>query len=346
MAEREGFPLAGWLRIGEDGSVELDDDTRARLAGRQLSVLVVPGDLLLAVESDGGAAPPTEAKLAGDLGHVSFPEVVSLIAHARGSGVLRVSGASGTRRVIFSEGEVRGASSERVGERIDEIIVRMGLLKPEQMEALSEEAPVGHRLGRLAVDRGLLSERDLWNAIQEHVITIFQAILLESRGHFLLADETLVNAATVPGLSAEGVLMEGVRRLDELRVSGAKRSGRSPERVIAAFAGAFRDIFATCQDAGADDALVSAARSVFEDDPVHAGVFRGVEFSESGDLPEDEILARAVEASGRVGRAADEILSDSLSTVVLFLLFVAGEHLEPGVHQALHSRVKSIVARG
>lgn len=340
------MPLAGRLRIGADGELELDAETRERLAGRELSVLVAPGDLVVGVHADGGAVPAASLMLAGDLAHVAFPEVVSLIAHARASGVLRVSGASGTRRVIFGDGEIRGAASERVGERLNEIIVRMGLMKADEMEALCNESAAGHRVGRLAVERGLLSERDLWNAIQEHVITIFQAILLESRGSFLLADETVVDAPTVPGLSAEGLLMEGVRRLDELRVAGPGVGRRGPERVMAAFAGAFRDIFATTHEAGAGEALQAAASSVFEDDPSNAEVFRGMSFSGSGDLPEEEILARAAEAAEREGRTPEEFLSDVLSTVMLFLLFVAGEHLEPGVHQALHSRVKSMVSSG
>ena len=85
---------------------------------------------------------------------------------------------------------------------------------------------------------------------------------------------------------------------------------------------------------------------MFEDDPAHAGVFRGVEFSPTGDLPEQELLLRVGEAAERDGCAAEAILSDALSAVMLFLLFVAGEHLEPVVHQALHSRVRSIVSRG
>jgi hypothetical protein len=249
-----------------------------------------------------------------------------LIVHTRASGVLRVISASATRLVLFSEGEVRGAGSERVGERLSEIIVRMGLVKRESMDAISAEVDGGRRAGRLAVERGLLSERDLWNAVQEHVTTIFQAILLESRGSFVLTDEVVEDAPTVPGLSAEGLLMEGVRRLDELRVANAPGRLPSAERVLAAFAGAFRDIFATAESAGAGSALQSAAASVFEDDPAHAGVFHGLAFSEEGDLPEPELLERAARAAERLGRPAEALLSDALSTVMLFLLFVAGEH--------------------
>jgi hypothetical protein len=340
--------VPGRLCIGVDGSLELDPGTLDHLAGRELRLLLAPCDLLVAVEADGGATPATRMMLAGDLSHVSFPDVVSLIAQARASGVLRVAGVSGLRRVIFADGEVRGAASERVGERLDEVIVRMGLAKPEQMDPLREQAGSGHRAGRLAVEQGILSERALWNAIQEHVITIFQAVLLESRGSFMLSDERVADVPSVPGLSAEGVLMEGIRRLDELRNSGVPDAdGRGAERVMAAFAGTFRDIFATAEEAGTGDALRRVAANVFEDDPdpEDSGIFEGVAFSSDGGLPEAEILRRAVEVGARDGRAPDRILQESLTTVMLFLLFVAGEHLEPGVQQALHSRVKSIVSR-
>jgi hypothetical protein len=94
------------------------------------------------------------------------------------------------------------------------------------------------------VERHLLSERDLWKAVQEHVTTVFQAILLETRGEVVLADERHDDTLSVPGLSAEGLLMEGVRRLDELRVLRSGGDGE-PARVLAAFKAAFRDIFAT-----------------------------------------------------------------------------------------------------
>jgi len=336
--------LAGKLRIGEDGTLEVDERTRERLAGREFSLMLGPGNLLLAMEVDRGVAAGSTPMLAGDLGHVTFSAVVSLIAQAGASGVLRISGASGTRRVIFAEGEVRGAYSERVGERLDEVLVRMGLLKPEDAESLGRETTGGgRRVGRLAVEHGLLSERDLWNAIQEHVITVFQAILLEPHGSFLLADESVLDATTVPGLSAEALLMEGARRLDELR----RGANGSAERVAEAFGRAFRDLFTTAEGAGAGAAVRGAARSVFDDDPdpLRAGAFAGVAFSEAGGLPEDELVRRATEAGARDGRPAQDILHASLKTVLLFLLYVAGEHLPSGAQQALHARVKLLVSR-
>jgi len=336
--------MSGWIRVGSDGRVEASPEALERLSEGVFTLLSGPSRLLLGVSRERPDAPSARAVLAGDLARVSFSEIVSLLVHSRASGVLRVIGASVTRRVIFEDGEVRGASSERVGERLSEVIVRMGLIKQAEMDTIRRQAGGGRRAGRLAVERGLLSERELWNAVQEHVTTIFQAVLLESQGCFLLSDESAGDAPTVPGLSAEGLLMEGIRRLDELRVRGVAQGEGAPERMLAAFAGAFRDIFATAQGAGAGDALRRAAASVFEDDPAHTAVFHGIAFESDGGLPEREILSRA-EAAAREGFPAETLLSDALSTVLLFLLFVAGEHLEPTVHEALHARVKRMVSR-
>jgi hypothetical protein len=338
--------VSGWLEIDENGAAVLDEGSRKRLASHAYALAPSPPALLVGLERGRVGAGAGKVILAGDLGRIAFSEIVSLVVQTRASGVLRIAGESATRTVIFDEGEVRGASSERIGERLGEIAVRMGLLKYEQMEELRDETDNGRRAGRLAVERGLFSERALWNAVQEHVITIFQAILIESRGSFLLSDETVEDAVTVPGLSAEGLLMECVRRLDEMRGVASRGTGRAPENVVKAFNGAFRDIFATAKDAGAGDALRTAAVSMFEDDPSHARLFRDIAFSRQGELPARSLIAQAQALAGESDASAADLLADALSTVMLFLLFVAGEHLEPGVHSALHSRVKSLVARG
>jgi hypothetical protein len=334
----------GWIEVAKEGAHRSDEDTQQRLAGRRYRLLPTPPDLLAGVPWHADSESATALMLAGDLAHIAFSELVSLIAHTRTSGALRVMGASGTRTVIFADGEVRGATSVRVGERLGEVAARMGLIKLQELDAVRDDVLQGRRAGRIAVERGMLSERDLWNAMQEHAITIFQSILLESRGVFLLTQECVDDALTVPGLPAEALLMEGVRRLDEMR-AGEFASGRTctPERVLAAFNGAFRDIFATADQSGAGAALRSAAANVFEEEPSHQSVFRGIAFSEQGELPEQEVLKRASEMAKSRGVPMQELLFDALTTAMLFLLFVAGEHLEQSVNQALHSRVKAAV---
>jgi hypothetical protein len=333
----------GWLEVVKEGAHRSDEDTRERLAGRRYTLIPSPPDLLVGAPNDVVDEPAAAIILAGDLSYIAFPELISVIAHARTSGTLRVMGASGTRTVIFDDGEIRGVTSTRVGERLGEVAVRMGLLKLEEVDAVRGDATQGRRAGRVAVERGMLSERDLWNAMQEHAITIFQSILLDSQGAFVLTHECVDDALTVPGLPAEALLMECARRLDEMRAGGAAGGAREPERLLAAFNGAFRDILATADQSGAGEALRGALASIFDEEPAHKPIFRGIAFSEQGELPEQEVLKRAAEVADKRKVPLEDLLRDALTTAMLFLLFVAGEHLEPSVNQALHARVKASV---
>ena len=331
------------LRIGEDGKVRGEGAVDPAQRGRSYSLLNTPEALFLGADAARDLPEDHAVILVGDLSRVAFPEVVSLVAHGRLSGVLRVYGRSVTRTVVFGAGEVCGAASERVSERLGEVAVRMGLIKREDMDAVSREAGDPRRAGRLAVERRQISERDLWKAVQEHVTTVFQAILLETRASFVLTAERFDETLTVPGLSAEGLLMEGVRRLDELSVLRAGGDAE-PARVLAAFNDAFRDIFATAEDAGAGSPLHRAAASVFEDDPDRE-LFRGLSFTPAGELPAADVLSRLAARSSGDGRDASQLLTEALSRAMLFLLFVAGGHLDSAVHQEVHARVKARVSR-
>ncbi|MEM7411498.1 MAG: DUF4388 domain-containing protein [Myxococcota bacterium] len=330
------------IQIAKNGRVRLQGELPERHRERGYALVETPASILLGVDELREAPEGQTLVLAGDLTQVPFPEVVTLIAHGRRSAVLRVYGSSVTRTVVFRQGEVRGTASQRAGEHLDDVAVRMGLVERKHMDDLVHEFGDARHAGRVAVERGMLSERDLWNAVQEHVTTVFQAILLETKGSFVLTDEEVDESLLFPGLSAEGLLMEGVRRLDELRV-GADGDDHAPRRVLIAFNSAFRDIFATAADAGAGSALHRAVESVFDDDPAHA-TFRGLRFAADGELPEDVVMGM-LDDRGFKSDDACEQLSSMLSTVMLFLLFVAGEHLEATVHQALHARVKSRIHR-
>ena len=188
--------MTSWLRIQDDGTIGIDARAQEHLAG-------APGPVVLI----------------GDLSLFDFSDILNLIVHARMSGVLGVATASGDRVLTFDDGDLRGTSSTRVGERLSEVMVRMSLLKSEVMEELVDSSAPGQRIGRLAVERGLMTERDLWDVMQEQVTLIFQAIMLESEGIFTFSEGPVEDSLTVPGLSVEMLLMEGLRRIDEMKAA-------------------------------------------------------------------------------------------------------------------------------
>jgi hypothetical protein len=313
--------MSSWLRIEDDGTIGLDPRAQEQLAASPGPVMIV-----------------------GDLARIDLSDILNLIVHARMSGVLGVASASGERTLTFDDGELRGTTSTRVGERVSEVMVRMSLLKPEVMEDLVGNSAPGQRIGRLAVERGLMTERDLWDVMQEQVTVIFQAIMLESEGVFTFAEGSVGDSLTVPGLSVEMLLMEGLRRIDEMKAGSSEDVREKLERILAGFNEGFRDIFATATEAGPSDALTRASRSAFASDAFQAAFFEGVQFTAEGEVPVAAFLDRFEQAALAAGEDPAALLRDVLSKAMLFLLFVAGEHLDPEVHRELHARAKATVA--
>ena len=310
--------MSSWLHIGEDGTIGIDERARSGLA-----------------------AGPGPVALIGDLSVLDFSDLLSLIVHSRMSGVLHVTAPSGERTLTFDEGELRGSSSTRVGERLSEVMVRMGLLKPEAMDELVERSAPGQRIGRTVVERGLLSERDLWNVIQEQVTSIFQAIVLASEGVFTFKEGSVEDSVTVPGLSAEMLLMEGLRRIDERKNVSPGELREKLEQILAGYNEAFREIFSTAAEAGSGEALVRASRSAFANDAFQAAFFEGITFSEAGEVPVAAFLERFEEVARGTGEDPEALLNEVLSNATLFLLFVTGEHLDPELQRVLHTRTKA-----
>ena len=401
VRELPDMPVIPVVRVEADGSLEIDDSTKRRLASS-------PGSYRLV---------PASAAFAGDLSRVSFSDLVSLLVNARVTGALQVATEAATRTFVFVNGEMRGASSTRVGERLGEVVVLMGFVKAEELEALFASAPPGRRPIRLAVERGLLTERELWRAMQEHVTQLVQATLVECHGTFTLSDAPVEGAVTVPGLSAQGLLMEGLRRIDELArfrervpslVSRVEAGSRAPDglpdfernlvarvadepatvedlaralqvtqfdairvvyelssgdflrvadpaedaavrregvtRIVAAHNGAFRELFAAAAEAGAKGVLAQAAASALVEEAERASFFADVDFEPDGSLPLDALVVRLESLAETEHGDACSVARRVLSKAMLFLLFVAGEHLEPEIHQAVHDRCKARVA--
>src|SRR5512133_343376 len=128
-----------------------DDATRRALADRAGRFVLLPSatDLLLARRSAavGGSAPRPRCVLAGDLSGFPIVDFVAFIHQSRVTGVLTVASDGAERSITFADGEVRGASSTATGERLGEVVVRLGFATPDQVAAATASGqPVGRAL--------------------------------------------------------------------------------------------------------------------------------------------------------------------------------------------------------
>ncbi len=217
------------------------EEARRALADRagRFALLPAAADLLVALRSPpaGGASPAPRCVLVGDLSAFPIGELVAFVHQAKLSGVLTVGSSGLERSVAFQEGEVRNARSEAPVERIGEVAVRLGYLAEEQLaEAAAGTGPIG----KVLVERGLLSAKDLWKCMHEQVTVVFHSILLAREGYFHLVDEPQDERPSAPlSVNTQSLLMDGIRRIDEMSLFRAKIPGshawlrrREPRRPI------------------------------------------------------------------------------------------------------------------
>jgi Domain of unknown function (DUF4388) len=195
------------------------DAARRALAERagRFALLPSAADLLVArrVPASGALASRPRCVLAGDLSGFPLADFLAFMHQSRLTGVLTVHSGGHERSVEFQDGEARGAQSTAPGERIGEIAVRLGHATDAQ---IAEAARAGtERLGKALVERGAVTANDLWKCLHEQVTEVFHAILLARSGTFFLVDEDAGERPTVPlAVSTQSLLMDGIRRIDEM----------------------------------------------------------------------------------------------------------------------------------
>jgi hypothetical protein len=208
--------------------VPQSDDARRALADRAGRFLLLPSaaDLLVARRSPaiGGVPPRPRCILAGDLSGFPIADFIAFVHQSRLSGTLTVASEGTERSIAFQDGEVRSAHSTAPGERIGEVAVRLGFVTEAQV---ADAAAFARPIGKVLVDKGALSANDLWKCMHEQVTAVFHAILLSPSGTFFLLDEdpSERHGTTPLAVNTQSLLMDGIRRIDELSMFKARIPG-------------------------------------------------------------------------------------------------------------------------
>ena len=138
------------------------------------------------------------------------------------------------RRVFFDQGSVVGANSSAERERLGEVLYQYGALSAEQVQIVVDACTPEVRFGEAAVALGFLSPEKLFELIGKQTEEILYAAMLVAQGSFYFIQG--FDEAQLPyrlNLAVPSLLMEGVRRMDEMSCFRARipSSSHVPVRV-------------------------------------------------------------------------------------------------------------------
>jgi tetratricopeptide (TPR) repeat protein len=155
----------------------------------------------------------------GSLSDVSLADICQLLALGRKTGCLTITDRSDFGYIYFKDGRVVHASVLNRPDRLGELLVKNGIIEKEALaRAMEEQREEGHgRLGEILVRAGSLSrdalERWITIQIEEAVYHLFTW----NQGSFHFNPDEMPDERKVflVSLNADGLLMEGARRVDE-----------------------------------------------------------------------------------------------------------------------------------
>ncbi len=157
-------------------------------------------------------------RLAGEITHHGdICDVLAMLGQTGWRGELNVSDGEVSRSLFIAQGNVLGVVTSKAEERLGAVLYRFGALSDEQHEAVVAKLGAGGRYGDAAVELGFVSQETVYHHIRRQIEEVTFATLTVNDGTFFFLDgydeSRLAARHTV---SINGLLMDGVTRMDEL----------------------------------------------------------------------------------------------------------------------------------
>ena len=206
------------------GELELSDQLKAQLgleSGDSARLLHADARTLLLerVRESSGLAVPWDRDLVLSANVQSFPmaDVLSLLHRSNKSGFLLFASSENEKAIYLHRGEVIFASSNQDVDRLGQCLFRGGVLTLAQLRDAEKRWTPNARLGKVLVERGTLTPKELWNGVKFQVEEIVRSVFAYTTGsvHFWEGEVQPDNVVKL-SLPTRRLVSQGLRRRDEL----------------------------------------------------------------------------------------------------------------------------------
>ncbi len=252
-----------WLGIGENESV------RVLTSGARTILLERSG-------GDATAALPWDRELVmiADVRAFALADLLQMIHASAKTGFLFFETGDHAKSVYLNRGEVVFASSNQKVDRLGQCLLRAGMISADQFREARDAYRPTDRLGKILVERGILTPRQLWTGVRLQVEEIVRSLFSYGAGMVLFWEgEVRPDNVVRLSLPTHRLVAEGLARRDELlkflawledprtrleQIQGSPLTGT--EEAIYAAIGTERGFRAVCAQAGIDP--LSGARTI------------------------------------------------------------------------------------
>jgi hypothetical protein len=212
--------------------------------------------------------------LTADVRAFALADLLQVLHASAKSGFLFFETGDHAKAVYLSHGEVVFATSNQMVDRLGQTLLRAGAITPEQFRAARDAFRPHTRFGRILVERGYITPRQLWNGVRLQIEEIVRSLFSYGAGSVAFWEgEVRPDNVVRLALPTQRLIAEGLQQRDELlkflawledprtclqRLQGPKLSG-TEQSIHEAMEGEprFREV---CRKAGIDP--LSGARTI------------------------------------------------------------------------------------
>lgn len=154
--------------------------------------------------------------MAGFLGDMVVPDLLSFFNMFRKTGILHFNLGPGAKALYFHKGEIVFATSTFAKEDLGEILFATGMVERDALQHAREISEGRTTLGKVLVESGAVSPKDLWLTVRTQVEGIVYNLFAEETGSYSFRAKELDSEQIIRlSMSTQNIIMEGLRRQDE-----------------------------------------------------------------------------------------------------------------------------------
>jgi hypothetical protein len=221
--EQDAMELTGRIKVTGGGNITAELSGAALTAGKPLkgavsgprpsstsNVAVTPVTPLVSSSSSASLRPPRQGELRDNL-----PGLITAFYLSKETGELSCKKGKVKKVVYFERGQPVFALSNLAADRFGQFLVRVGKIRPEQLDDAAVVAQQsGRRTGDVLVERGLLKDTERLYYVGQQVKSIIYSLFGWEEGQFVLTFREKARAESIkldvfPG----NLISRGVKKL-------------------------------------------------------------------------------------------------------------------------------------
>jgi len=154
----------------------------------------------------------------GELSALSLPDILEFLRVSRKTGVLSFKKDRIKKSLYVKDGNVIFATSSVSEERLGDMLFAKGkITKPQYDESVRMLGP-GRRQGKILVEIGAITPKQLWESVQEQIRTIVYSLFNWDDGIFFFSAGELPSVEHITAdVGISDLIVEGIRRIHDSR---------------------------------------------------------------------------------------------------------------------------------